>query len=578
MTIAAYLIAIIIPALVIYLFITLDVFGTGKANTILLCAAWGAVAAYQIAVWVNNAVIDTGLSYETLTKITAPIIEEILKSLILLYLIRQPSFRYIVDGAIYGIAVGMGFALSENLFVYLPGSGSAVLGTAISRTLSTSLMHAAASGLVGLSLGRLRRTTAARRNVWPVLGIGLAIALHVIYNNVVSELNGIMLLLVAVGTGIGGGVLIAWQINQGLLEEKRRFSHTLGLDLDVSTGERKAVQQLGVASMETIFRELGEFFGTEHITLIRHLLVVQANIGILQNNLSSPVSDRLRAAWLAEITEYRAEIERTRNTLNAPVRLFLQTVFPGDDATMQTALNEELARSDPTLVHTFDMFMRVSELAETFTPEQLAAFAQRLSHIQIFKNVSLANLENLSRAISVQSFDNGTLLFHEGAKGDAMYLIEDGQIDIFVRDQAGQEKPLRTFEPGSVVGEFSLLDGRPRSASARANGPLKVLVLQREVFIRFIQSRPKVVLAMLQYLAEKVRFTTTSVEIGVNWMTQISAGNYAAVQTTDTHMTGEIMLEPDEISEQTVMLVEDIFSAAASKLHEREQTIRTGTA
>ncbi len=105
------------------------------------------------------------------------------------------------------------------------------------------------------------------------------------------------------------------------------------------------------------------------------------------------------------------------------------------------------------------------------------------------------------------------MLFNEGDQGDAMYMLEQGHIDIYVKErQTGQEKHLRTFEAGDVVGEFSLLDGQPRSARAQARGPIRVLILQREVFYRFIQSRPDVVLAMLQYLADKVRFTTQSVE------------------------------------------------------------------
>jgi CRP-like cAMP-binding protein/RsiW-degrading membrane proteinase PrsW (M82 family) len=592
-TVIAYVIAIVIPAFVVYIFIALDVFGSGDKRMILLCVAWGAIVAYELAVIINGAVTDVGISVDTLRRIMAPIVEEILKSLILIYLIQQPSFRYIVDGAIYGIAVGMGFALSENLFVYLPGSGSAVLGTAISRTLSTALMHATASALVGLSLGRLRRTTQTSRNVWPVLGIGMAIGLHVVYNNVVGELGGLMLLLVAVGIGLGGGLMIAWQINQGLLDEKHRFSQTLGLAQGVSTGERKAVQQLGGASIEQIFGELRKFFDDEKIIgMIRRLLVIQANIGILQNNLSGPASPRLRKAWEEEIAEYRAEIERIRKVLSVPVRLFLQTVFPSDDENMQQALNEELGHSDPTLVHTFDMFMRVSELAETFTPEKLAEIAQRLNQIAIFRNVSLANLENLSRAISPKTFADGEMLFHQGDEGDAMYLIESGQIDVFVHDQSGQEKLLRTFGPGGVVGEFSLLDGGQRSASARARDSLEVLVLQREVFIRFIQSRPKVVLAMLRYLAEKVRYTTETVETSLDWITQMREGKYETAPSPVATPTAKttpaptpadqpapaIDLGPEEITSETPEMVSGMLLAAAASVQEREQAIRTGNA
>jgi CRP-like cAMP-binding protein/RsiW-degrading membrane proteinase PrsW (M82 family) len=589
-TIVAYIIAIAVPVFTIYLFVMLDIFGTGKLSTILLCVGWGAVGAFLLAWTINNAVLNRGLAYETLTGGVAPTIEEILKSLILVYLVRQPRFRYIVDGAVYGIAVGIGFALSENLFIYLPGAGDAVLGTAISRTLSTSLMHATASGLVGISLGRLRRATSAGRNILPLLGIALAIGVHVLYNNLARQLEGIALLLVAIGIGLGGGVLIAWQISQGLADEKKRFAQTLGLNVGVSTGERKAVQQLGGTGIEQIFGELDEFFGGGNISQIRRLLVIQANIGILQNNLTgSQVSDRLRAAWEDEITTYREEIEQIRKALSAPVRLFLQSVFPGDDTAMQDALTEEIGRFDPTLVHTFDMFMRVSELAETFTPEQLAAMAERLHRIEIFKNVSLANLENLSRAISVQTTGDGQVLFDEGDEGDAMYLIEEGQIGIYVKDRTGQEKLLRTFQPGGVVGEFALLDGQPRSARAQASGQARVLALQREVFTMFIQSRPQVVLAMLQYLAEKVRYTTQSVEASVSWMTRIGQGDYQAITETSTGTApaqgaaavpdGSAApvagLEPADISEETPSLFESMFSRAAAALQQREDRIKS---
>ena len=590
-TIAAYVIAIAVPAFTIYLFVLLDVFGTGKPSTILICAGWGAAGAFAAAWAINTVILDLGVAYKTLTGGAAPVIEECLKSLILIYLIQHPRFRYIVDGAVYGIAVGIGFALSENLFIYLPDAGDAVLGTAISRTLSTSLMHATASGLVGISLGRLRRAPAGQRNIWPVLGIGLAIVLHVVFNNLARQLQGMTLLLAAIGIGIGGGVIIAWQIAQGLADEKRRFAKTLGLNVGVSPGERKAVQQLGGASIEQIFSELDGFFGGSSITLVRRLLAIQANIGILQNNLSAPVSDRLRRAWEDEIAAYRREIEQIRKELGASVRLFLQSVFPSDDQVMQEALNEEMARFDPTLVHTFDMFMRVSELAETFTPEQLSVLAERLKRIEIFRNVSLANLENLSRAITVQTFADKYVLFDQGDEGNAMYLIEEGRVDVSMIDQEGRERLLRRFQPGEVVGEFSLLDGQPRSARAQANGPVRVLALQREVFTMFIQSRPQVVLAMLQYLAGKVRYTTDSVEASVEWMTRIGHGDYqvtpqSMAETVPANIVGEtlpvtgmpeeamVSLEPDEISEVTPTLVSGLFSRAAEIFQNREDSIR----
>ena len=158
----------------------------------------------------------------------------------------------------------------------------------------------------------------------------------------VGRLGGTGLLLVAIGIGLGGSAVIAWQIGQGLADEKRRFAQTLGLNVGVSTGERLAVQQLGGAAIERIFGELGDFFGAERIDQIRRLLVVQANIGILQNNLNSPASPRLRKAWEDEIAAYRREIETIRQSLDASVNLFMNSL-PGRRCGASEAFNVILA-------------------------------------------------------------------------------------------------------------------------------------------------------------------------------------------------------------------------------------------
>uniref|UniRef100_UPI002B91A11B PrsW family glutamic-type intramembrane protease n=1 Tax=Aggregatilinea sp. TaxID=2806333 RepID=UPI002B91A11B len=132
-TLIAYGIAIAIPLFTVYLFVTQDVFGTGKPSTMLISMGWGAIGAYGLALAINNTTAALGLfSSQQVAHISGPVIEEVLKAAILVVLVRRPQFRYLVDGALYGIAVGIGFALSENLFIYLPASGSAVLGTAIS--------------------------------------------------------------------------------------------------------------------------------------------------------------------------------------------------------------------------------------------------------------------------------------------------------------------------------------------------------------------------------------------------------------------------------------------------------------
>jgi CRP-like cAMP-binding protein len=99
-----------------------------------------------------------------------------------------------------------------------------------------------------------------------------------------------------------------------------------------------------------------------------------------------------------------------------------------------------------------------------------------------------------------------------------------------------------SFPPGAVVGEIAVLDGQPRTARARAQGDLTALVLRREMFRMYVQSRPQVIMAVLRQLVDKNRYTTRTVEQGVQQVSNIARGEYmqAAVVGGDmlSSMTG----------------------------------------
>ena len=561
----AYAIALLFPAFAFYLIHALDLFKTSKTQMVVICALWGALVAYPLATLINGE-MHTLFGQLVVISMIAPLVEEVLKALILLYFTRQPSFYYFVDGAVYGFGVGIGFAVIENI-AYVSATPS--LSLAIIRVLSTSLMHAMTSGVVGISLGRLRRT---RLRILPLIGIGGAVALHIIYNNIVNMLTGPALLIAAVAIGVCGAAVIALFVVYGLRQEKRQFNQTLGLENDVSPGERQAIQQFGGASIEAILQELDKTFGEENVTLIRRLLITEANIGILENNLAlCDVSARLRAAWEGEVKVRQAESQQLRHEMGRSVLAYLSTLFPAHDLALRGYLEEQFAQYDPTMVHTFDMFMRFTELAQKFTPEQLEARAERLSRIDIFRNVSLADLENLSRAIEVAHFHDGEMLFDKGDQGDSMYLIEAGAIGVYALDHGHREKHLRTFGVGQVVGDFAVLDGEQRSARARAQGELAVLVLRREVFQMFIQSRPQVILAVLAVLAERARYTTRTVESMIQTLSSIAQGDYT--YAIPAAASAPAVAPLTEIPADVKSLLDRALARFAARLLAREQAI-----
>lgn len=91
-------------------------------------------------------------------------------------------------------------------------------------------------------------------------------------------------------------------------------------------------------------------------------------------------------------------------------------------------------------------------------------------------------------------------------------LLTAGQVRIFMNDDQGNEITFRTLGAGQILGEFSLLDRKTRSASAATTMPLEVLILQRADFLRLLQERPLVGIELMRGFAERIRYATLYLE------------------------------------------------------------------
>lgn len=91
-------------------------------------------------------------------------------------------------------------------------------------------------------------------------------------------------------------------------------------------------------------------------------------------------------------------------------------------------------------------------------------------------------------------------LFIAGDPGDGCYIIDEGLLKVELASEAGVNRILALLRPGAVVGELSLIDGRPRSASVSALRPSKLRFVSRAVFDELVAgdlATLKVVAAML---------------------------------------------------------------------------------
>ncbi|NDJ76924.1 MAG: cyclic nucleotide-binding domain-containing protein [Chloroflexi bacterium] len=151
--------------------------------------------------------------------------------------------------------------------------------------------------------------------------------------------------------------------------------------------------------------------------------------------------------------------------------------------------------------------------------------AEQLEHSPLFKGVELADREALIKLMRHQTFAADEVLFPKDSVGDSIYVIVSGQIRIFTEDTQGNEFTIRHLKAPNTFGELSMLDQKPRSASAAAAEPVEVLVLHRDDFEMFLRERPRVGLSMMRNLVDRVRYTTTYLRTVMETTQQLAEGN-----------------------------------------------------
>ena len=100
-------------------------------------------------------------------------------------------------------------------------------------------------------------------------------------------------------------------------------------------------------------------------------------------------------------------------------------------------------------------------------------------------------------------YADGETIIRQGELGDAMYVIQEGRVQV-VREQNGKEVILGLMEEGKIFGESAIFENQPRSATARALGPVRILTIDRQNFLRRIHEDPSLAYRMLRDMSRRV--------------------------------------------------------------------------
>lgn len=173
----------IFPVLIfLAILVMFDSFKLVKIKTTVRTIIFGGISALLCLV-INRWLIDSmEIDYITYTRYGAPLVEEFIKALLIVYFIRSSNVGFMVDAAIVGFAVGAGFAIVENIY-YLQSTTVLNLFIWLLRGLGTAVMHGATTAILAVISKYLVDRFSSVNFYLFLPGFFLAVLIHSIFNH-----------------------------------------------------------------------------------------------------------------------------------------------------------------------------------------------------------------------------------------------------------------------------------------------------------------------------------------------------------------------------------------------------------
>ncbi|HKB78408.1 MAG TPA: DUF1003 domain-containing protein, partial [Thermoanaerobaculia bacterium] len=129
-----------------------------------------------------------------------------------------------------------------------------------------------------------------------------------------------------------------------------------------------------------------------------------------------------------------------------------------------------------------------------------------LGNIPLFESLTPEDLDALARRLEESAYSEGAVIFQQGDEGSALFIIDDGAVEISYGEGRARVI-LATLYTGQYFGELSVLDGSPRSATATAMKASRLIRLDRDDLVDFVNKNPPAALRIIAELSERLRQT-----------------------------------------------------------------------
>ncbi|MBN1903530.1 MAG: cyclic nucleotide-binding domain-containing protein [Deltaproteobacteria bacterium] len=143
--------------------------------------------------------------------------------------------------------------------------------------------------------------------------------------------------------------------------------------------------------------------------------------------------------------------------------------------------------------------VKEKEIAETNLSK---AVIDLLIEIPMFDQIKSDDLKILARSMNFMDFQPREVIFSEGDKGDFVCFVTRGALDVVKKNEKGKDVVIATLGKGRSIGEMSIIDDFPRSATVKAKSQTTLLILTRKRFEDMLEQHPQIGVKLLKGIAK----------------------------------------------------------------------------
>jgi CRP-like cAMP-binding protein len=133
---------------------------------------------------------------------------------------------------------------------------------------------------------------------------------------------------------------------------------------------------------------------------------------------------------------------------------------------------------------------------------------ETLRNIPLFKSLPTARLKLIAYTAEVMRFEPGEVIVQQGDPADAVYVIAEGEAEVWLDHGDGRRVRVNTMGPNTLFGEIAVLCRGRRTTTVRANGPVVSFKISAKLFLDLVHQSPEIGLQVMTVLAERLERTT----------------------------------------------------------------------